>query len=61
MALIEITNIEALALKKLALINGALVQMISGQAREEQTALLRVLMAVVARADLAAAEAEKEA
>ncbi|RWO23314.1 hypothetical protein [Mesorhizobium sp.] len=53
MATIEITPVEVLALKKLALINGALAQSISGQARIEQTALLRVLVDVLARADLA--------
>lgn len=53
MANIEISPIEVLALKKLALINGALAQSISGQARIEQTALLRVLMDVTTRADLA--------
>ncbi|TIN36798.1 MAG: hypothetical protein E5Y10_21960 [Mesorhizobium sp.] len=53
MAAIEITPVEVLALKKLALINGALAESISGQARVEQRVLLRVLMEVVARADLA--------
>ncbi|TGT72955.1 hypothetical protein EN802_13840 [bacterium M00.F.Ca.ET.159.01.1.1] len=51
---IEISAIEVLALKKLALINGALAQSLSDpRAKGEQTALLRVLMDVVARADLA--------
>lgn len=54
MATIEISPIEVLALKKLALINGALAQSLKdGTARREQTALLRVLMDVTARADLA--------
>lgn len=54
MAAIEITAIEVLALKKLALINGALAQSLKDPtARREQTALLGVLMDVVARADLA--------
>jgi hypothetical protein len=54
MAAIEISPIEVLALKKLALINGALAQSLKDQgARREQTALLLVLMDVAARADLA--------
>lgn len=54
MATIEVSPIEVLALKKLALINGALAQSLSNQtARREQTALLRVLMDVASRADLA--------
>ncbi|TIM09190.1 hypothetical protein [Mesorhizobium sp.] len=51
---IHITAIEVLALKKLALIDGALAQSLKDQtARREQMALLGVLMDVVARADLA--------
>lgn len=51
---IEISPIEVLALKKLALINGALAQTLKDPgARREQTALLLVLMDVAARADLA--------
>lgn len=54
MAGIEITPIEVLALKKLALINGALAQSLrEGVARSEQIALLRVLMDVTTRADIA--------
>lgn len=54
MAAVEITAIEVLALKKLALINGALAQSLTDPSvRREQTALLLVLMDVVARADLA--------
>lgn len=55
MAKIEISAIEVLALKKLALINGALAESLSknGGARQEQMALLRVLMDVTSRADLA--------
>ncbi|TKT80021.1 hypothetical protein [Aquamicrobium sp. LC103] len=54
MASIEITPIEVLALKKLALINGALAQSLNDPtAKHQQTALLRVLMGVTARADLA--------
>lgn len=54
MAAIEITPVEMLALKKLALINGALAQSLKDAgARREQTALLQVLIDVVARADLA--------
>lgn len=54
MASIEITPVEVLALKKLALINGALAQSLKdGTAKREQTALLSVLMDVTSRADLA--------
>lgn len=54
MAAIEITPVEVLALKKLALINGALAQSLSDAgAKREQTALLRVLMDVTTRANLA--------
>ncbi|MBB4649611.1 hypothetical protein GGQ99_001333 [Aminobacter niigataensis] len=54
MASIEISPVEVLALKKLALINGALAQSLANQtAKREQTALLRVLMDVVGRADVA--------
>lgn len=43
-----------MALKKLALINGALAQSLNdATARREQTALTRVLVDVAARADLA--------
>lgn len=54
---IEITDIELLALKKLALINGALVKSLSGLAAHEQRALLQVLIEVIGRADLAKAAA----
>lgn len=53
MATIEINPIEILALKKLAVINGALAKSLSGQASREQTALLSVLVEVLNRADLA--------
>ncbi len=53
-ATIEIGPIEVLALKKLALVNGALAKTLtSASARAELTALLGVLMDVTARADLA--------
>lgn len=52
MAAVEISPIEALALKKLAVINGALAKSISGQAAVEQLALTRVLIEVVNRADV---------
>jgi hypothetical protein len=61
MATIEISPIEVLALKKLALINGALAQTLSGRAGIEQTALLSVLMDVVGRADLANHTAKESA
>lgn len=56
MAAIEISAVEVLALKKLALINGALAESLKDRgARSEQTALLRVLIDITARADLATA------
>lgn len=55
--LIEISPVEVLALKKLALINGALAQSLKDPtAAREQTALLRVLMDVTNRAARAHAE-----
>jgi hypothetical protein len=54
MAAVEISFIEMMALKKLALINGALAQSLKDHgARREQNALLSVLVEVVNRADLA--------
>jgi len=53
---VEISQIELMALKKLALINDALAKSLSGTAAREQSALLRVLVDVVSRADLANAE-----
>jgi hypothetical protein len=54
MATVEISSIEVMALKKLALINGALVQSLQDpSAKREQKALLSVLMDVASRADLA--------
>lgn len=54
MAAVEISPIEVLALKKLAVINGALAKSLNNpSARREQNALLSVLMDVTARADLA--------
>lgn len=53
---IEITAIELLALKKLALICGALVQSLSDPtASREQLSLTRVLIEVINRAELDAA------
>lgn len=52
MASIEISQIELLALKKLAVISGALAKSISGQASVEQMALTRVLIEVVNRAEV---------
>jgi hypothetical protein len=54
---IEISAIEVLALKKLALINGALTQMLPVDAAREQRALLGVLIEVISRAELANATA----
>jgi hypothetical protein len=55
-ATIEISGIEITALKKLALINGALAETLRDQtAAREQRALLRVLIEVLQRADLAEA------
>ncbi|MGV2099016.1 hypothetical protein [Rhizobium sp. 21-4511-3d] len=56
-ATIQISHIELMALKKLALINGALAKSLSGVAAQEQGALLRVLVDVCSRADLASAKA----
>lgn len=53
MASVEISPIEVLALKKLAVINGVLAMSISGAASVEQTALVRVLIEVVNRAEVA--------
>ena len=61
MANIEINPIELLALKKLAVINGALAKSLSGSAAVEQTALLRVLIDVLNRAELANASQKAEA
>lgn len=55
MASIEIQPIELSALKKLAVINGALAKTLSGAASREQTALLRVLIDVINRAELTTA------
>lgn len=56
MASVEISNIEALALKKLALICGALASSLNDQvAAREQRALTKVLIDVVNRADAALA------
>ena len=57
MGQIEITQIELLALKKLAVICGALAKSLPGQAEVEQTALTRVLIDVVNRAEVANATA----
>jgi hypothetical protein len=56
MATVEITPVEVMALKKLAVINGALAKSISGQASVEQMALTRVLIDVVNRAVISKAE-----
>lgn len=59
MAAVEITPIEVLALKKLALINGALASsLVNETAAKEQRTLTKVLVDVVNRADLAAASQE---
>ncbi|MBB4342106.1 hypothetical protein [Rhizobium leguminosarum] len=50
---IEISPIELMALKKLALINGALAKTLTGTASRETSALLSVLLDVINRADLA--------
>ena len=55
MSAIEISRVEIMALKKLAIINGALANSLQdAPAKREQTALLRVLMDVVNRAEAAA-------
>ena len=53
MAVFEISPVEVLALKKLAVINGALAKSLTGMASVEQTALVRVLIDVLNRADVA--------
>jgi len=53
----HITDIELLALKKLALINDALAKSLRGMAAVEQTALLSVLIDVLNRAEIAKAGA----
>jgi len=54
MSKIEISRVEIMALKKLAIINGALAKSLKEpSAQREQTALLRVLMDVVNRAEQA--------
>ena len=56
MSKVEISPIELMALKKLAIINGALAKQLSGLAAIEQRALTRVLVDVITSADLAATE-----
>ena len=56
MSKIEISPVEVLALKKLAVINAALARALKDpSAQREQVALTRVLMDVVDRAELAGA------
>jgi hypothetical protein len=50
---IEISPIELMAMKKLALVNGALAKTLGGAAERETSALLSVLIEVINRADLA--------
>ena len=50
---LTIDPLELLALKKLAIINGALAQKLTGQAAREQLALTSVLVDVLHRADIA--------
>jgi hypothetical protein len=57
---IEISPIEVMALKKLALINGALAKTLTGTAAREQTALLSVLVQVVHRCEVASAIEDAE-
>lgn len=58
-ATVSISRVELMALKKLALINGALAKTLGdGTAGREQRALLRVLIDVVNRAELALALSE---
>lgn len=61
-ATITLSRVEILALKKLALINGALAKTLQSRvAGGEQLALTRVLIDVVNRADLALNTPEKAA
>lgn len=56
MTAIEISHVEVIALRKLAVINAALAQALKEpSAQREQAALTRVLMDVVDRAELAGA------
>jgi hypothetical protein len=55
-----IDKIELLALKKLAIICGALAQKISEPAAKEQRALTRVLVDVISRAEIENAVSELE-
>ena len=58
MSKVEISHVEIVALKKLAVINGALAKALRDpSAQREQVALTRVLMDVVNRAELAGASA----
>jgi len=57
MTAIEISPVEMMALKKLAIINGALAKQFTGIAAIEQTALVRVLIDVLNRAEVAKATA----
>ena len=62
MATVEISPIEVLALKKLALINGALAQTLQSRvAGNEQLNLTRVLIEITNRADLANHTAKESA
>ena len=61
MSKITIEPIELVALKKLALISGALAQSLNDRtAQKEQTTLTRVLIEVINRADLANTLAARE-
>lgn len=58
MAIIDVTPVELLALKKLALINNALAMSLNSEtARSEQISLVRVLVDVIGRASDASTEA----
>jgi len=58
MTAVEISPVEIVALKKLALICNALANSLSGTASIEQSALTRVLVEVIGRAELANATQE---
>ena len=57
MATVQISSVELLALKKLALINAALAKSLTDPvAKREQLSLTGILVEVVGRADVAKAE-----
>jgi hypothetical protein len=60
MAMIEISTLELLALKKLAVICGALAQQFTAGTAQEQRALTSVLVDVIQRAEISNASELKD-